>query len=845
MPSPRAEPSLRRRSTQAREGDDAGPGPKRRQVRKGTRSCWECRRLKMKCIFASSADAICTRCQRRGAKCVGQEFPEEVSAPLERSLQMGDRVVRVETLLQQLLEKNTVEPAGGCTTCRHNGKHSDGALTLPSPGSESSPVLASHKPSRVGFPNDTYLKGVETCSPSKQDSETVEYEILDGGTGLQVPQSAGDRSAGIAKYGALSRRLHELLPPLEDSDLISKARGDMSALFHQMLTVPYYDLDRTGSKSLESLLKRPGPEAHPALIARHMLHVATFLQHLHPDLHSDLGQLSEPPRAMMQRLADTAISLVTTNDDLVASIEGLECVVLESLFQSNGGNLRKGLIAIRRAMILAQLMGFDQPGSRAQHRVLSPDTKAHPQFLWFRIVLSERHLCLMLGIPQGSLDRGMASEALLQKDTPMGRLERVHCVIASRILERNQGEPGPRDSELTRELDGELQRAAGELDSKWWLPANLATLAGKPEDTFWAMRRLFHQLFHFYLLNQLHLPYMLRSAGGAHNYSRMTCVNAAREVLSRFIMFSNSSRVAFSCRTVDFISLIAAMTLLLAHVDGHRRVAASALAHAPQLASGLSNTTTMTTTTNAENLLAHQRPGDLAMVEQAQESMEDANKRNGDVLSAQSAELLRRLRAIEAGAADADGSSAQAQQGSCGAVRLCIPHFGIIVITRDGIISKTEVFKQPQPTQRDRNPVPAPPVPTSSVAVLDDSAHLQTGACPAFCLDNQGGASQVDGIMLVEDAGRSCGNLLGPGAHISEPSAQSHAVRFDPMALQGSSTDPSIADVTFLQQQYEYPLLTAGVDDWAFQGVDMAFFDSLMRGVANDGSDGTEWLNGA
>jgi hypothetical protein len=50
----------------------------------------------------------------------------------------------------------------------------------------------------------------------------------------------------------------------------------------------------------------------------------------------------------------------------------------------------------------------------------------------------------------------------------------------------------------------------------------------------------------------------------------------------------------------------------------------------------------------------------------------------------------------------------------------------------------------------------------------------------------------------------------------------------------------SVSDA--LLQQYQYPELTAGVEDWAFQGVDMAFIDSLMRG-AGDGENGDgEWL---
>ncbi|KAF2496440.1 hypothetical protein BU16DRAFT_437020, partial [Lophium mytilinum] len=49
---------------------------KRRKVRKGTRSCWECKRRKMRCIF--DTEAICKGCRRRGSKCISQEFPEDV-----------------------------------------------------------------------------------------------------------------------------------------------------------------------------------------------------------------------------------------------------------------------------------------------------------------------------------------------------------------------------------------------------------------------------------------------------------------------------------------------------------------------------------------------------------------------------------------------------------------------------------------------------------------------------------------------------------------------------------------------------------------------------------------------
>jgi hypothetical protein len=54
---------------------------KRRKVRKGTFSCWECKRRKMKCIPGSLTVFPCKSCQRRGSYCVSQEFPEETWSP--------------------------------------------------------------------------------------------------------------------------------------------------------------------------------------------------------------------------------------------------------------------------------------------------------------------------------------------------------------------------------------------------------------------------------------------------------------------------------------------------------------------------------------------------------------------------------------------------------------------------------------------------------------------------------------------------------------------------------------------------------------------------------------------
>ena len=54
------------------------PPSKRRKVRKGTHSCKECRRRKMRCsIFDDSSIDTCVGCYKRGSKCVSQEVSDE------------------------------------------------------------------------------------------------------------------------------------------------------------------------------------------------------------------------------------------------------------------------------------------------------------------------------------------------------------------------------------------------------------------------------------------------------------------------------------------------------------------------------------------------------------------------------------------------------------------------------------------------------------------------------------------------------------------------------------------------------------------------------------------------
>jgi hypothetical protein len=560
------------------------------------------------------------------------------------------------------------------------------------------------------------------------------------------------------------------------------------------MTAPFVVLEQRGLKTAETLLKSPGPDTHPVLLARYMLLLATLVQ------SRGIRNLSKPDQAVMEQLVEAATLRVTRDDRFMGTIEALECLMIESSYLSNIGNLRRGWLTIRRAMSVAQLMGLNRASGQAQYESLGVLAHYDPSTMWFRIVDHDRYLCLMLGLSQGSADRGMASDTALASDSALGRIERIHCVIASRILERNESLSSSHDPALTRSLDAQLQKAARQLPSRWWLVPDLRA-PEDPQASFWNTRRLVAQVLHYNLLNQLHLPYMLRSssAGREHEYSLITCANASREMLSRFIALrSSDDGPGYSCRTIDFIALMAAMTLLLAHLDlGHHR--------------------------QVQNLLAHQYHIDRAMIEQVKDYMEEFDRAGSDPLSSQIAGWLARLLAIEPEMSE-DGevchglSVSMREAGASGgegtesrdAVIIQLPGFGVLKIVRNG--TNRDVLIEKQKPQVGR----------------DDASVSHDGATPL-------GTGQKDTAGVPSSSSAS-------DYYSGAPTGQLEAQSPGPLTEQGSSG--SLHGLHEQQGLVQFPDLTATGDQWAFQGVDWAFFENFTRhstGLDSYDPEGAEW----
>ncbi|KAL7896310.1 hypothetical protein HDV64DRAFT_255797 [Trichoderma sp. TUCIM 5745] len=594
-------------------GGDQFSTPKRRKIRKGTQSCWECKRRKIRCTFATPTESVCDGCRSRRVKCLSQEY------------------------------------------------HDDTRLTPASDKQESNVD--------------------KVCSQADDFSGFKSPSVCNYVASAALGNSPGD-------YDGICQQLLAAWPSQHELEIISKMNiSNTFTLFHGVTCMPYSDFMSNDLPSLQDVLQPPLPGSHPVLIARRLLMLGVFLQ-------SGLLSSSEL-QATMNRVVETASRLVVSNDDLAGSLEGIECIMMESMFRNNSGNLRGAWVSNRRAMTMAQVMslhryranGNKDWGARPPPKTIDAETRnrIEPHLMWFRLVATDRYLSLILGLPQESQQDPIAvcMESKESRDYALvDRLERLEVVAAGLILQRNS--TNMHNLEATLRVDKLLQEAAASTPAQWWLPPEPLSITGDTMEAFKETLRLMYQLTHFHLLAQLHLPYILLTSNDRkYDYSKTTAINASREIISRFVLyFDTSSNCSSYCRGIYFLAFIASMTLCLAHIKGHCQ----------------RHTSVMNNETSVFQFLVHQRPQDIGFIERIMESMEHKTARDNNPFSQTITNSLRQLVAIEASVANQSSciASLSCQIGCDGlessgismhmkndVLHIYVPYYGTIKVERE------------------------------------------------------------------------------------------------------------------------------------------------------------------
>lgn len=388
--------------------------------------------------------------------------------------------------------------------------------------------------------------------------------------------------------------------------------------------------------------------------------------------------LSVPYRNIMSCAFETAARLVNANEDLIRSVEGIECILIEAMYHNYAGNLQQAWMAVRRAITVAQLMMLPRGLKSSNVRFLHQETRDafDSDQICFRLVSMDCYLSLMLGLPRSSLEARFVIPAISEGHQPVDRMQRMHCIIADRILNRDDN-----DLSKTFEIDRTLQQAADEMPTNWWLIPNILKERNGKADFLREAVRFTDQFVHYHLLIRLHLPYMLRpSSDHRYDHSKISAINASRETLIRFVAFRNADPAQAHCPGIDFLAFIATTVLCIAHVNSCRWRCTHLRDSSPD--------TTF-------SFLIHSRAGDRGLMERALAMVELTASTDSESVAFKVARVLRDLLVIEANAAsgtayDTNASGGDEDRFECNlrsqndtsGLRVNIPHFGTVNFER-------------------------------------------------------------------------------------------------------------------------------------------------------------------
>lgn len=618
-------------------------------MRKGTKSCLECRRRKIKCTFEPGRTAVCNECFARGSTCIDQEHGDiqtyTQQSVEQSSYSLRERVTQLEGLVKQVLYRNP------------DGQSADGSPSMDRTqvDAQAAEVLKSLKtgaaPASPAVEESIYL-------PGGLRDEAPALTLFDNAVISRKDSAPAVSRAQYNKSKTVIAALNHLLPSPHDLEIILETSHEWWTIWRKMFPQITDKRCETMKQSVSHSLR----SEKPAEIAKIMLCIAISIHQMPNGFEWSRLQLRETRSQLIEKYVAAVNKLIVSDDEIAATVEGIECMALEAKYQVNMGRPRRAWLLYTRAISFAQLLGF--------HRLANHPNKNGNEYkrqvgIWAHLVLGDRFMSLILGLPYSVPDAfcmpylndmpspstaapppANAGEALLQRMMP----------IVSRLVDRNQSVT-PMAYSATLSLDQQLDDVLADQDPAWWTTEMIP--GQQTEDHF---DRLQAQFFHYQIKVLLHMPFMLRphhTNDKRYQYSHNQALEGARGMIRYYAALrTNTSVGPYICKLIDFQTFTAAMLLLLnlcGYSAQHRQAGAT---NSPEL---------------------EQDQLDSELIDQTISLLRGAAEEVGGVVAAQSAqalEMIARVRHMTPEMAKAC-TQEEMERSTC---QVSIPYFGTITI---------------------------------------------------------------------------------------------------------------------------------------------------------------------
>lgn len=494
-------------------------GVKKRPMKGIRRACWECKKRKL-CGEMNQPDS-------------SSQTSQSTFASGTCSVHVAERLSKLEQLFERFVCRKTTNEGG-----THNA-------------APRSPTLSASMTSE---------KDIKPLSPPYSDTRSMS-SLGDGILGAQRWGSAPSirtlvENQDKTKPGdcdAIHRSLVSLLPSQHDADIIFESSNGwmiLNGIYRPSIDV-YVNRDpQSYALDMQAIARE-----RCIIVARTLLHLAICISSLPPEFDSSRLSMWNLD-ATMQNYVNTVVSQVTSSDEQMMTLHGLETLLLLAFYHMNSASLRQAWLIVRRGLSLAHLMGF--------HRMINqPDINppipgiSNSKEIWRRLVDLDRYLGVHLRLPFGADDYPLPEDA----DSHLIHKSKINKLIRQMVeLDRDVS---PQGYAVALALDEKMEAFMRELPKEFWEVPNIPSTAKSPESLA-VLERLMVQMWHFEMKIFIHLPYLLRAPQESrYDYSKVTALQASRNVLMRWFALRNASITQACCRFGELGVFIAAITLTL------------------------------------------------------------------------------------------------------------------------------------------------------------------------------------------------------------------------------------------------------------------------------------------
>ncbi|OWP00334.1 hypothetical protein B2J93_3745 [Marssonina coronariae] len=523
-------------------------------VRRGAKSCLECRNRKVRCVWLSGAAQTCQSCMARNTPCELQVYMRPVAQTVASTSRA--RVARLESEVSELWEVVRGLEA------RLGDAPSAPRAALPSQSLDSGEPAAS--PDALAGDEEDPAGDALDNSPDNTPGHLLQLfdnELL--GSDRHGPSSSAKGPPSSRHLSSVSS-LRALMPTRADMLAIAGQAASWMSLYNAVL--PLSSLSRTSEELLAEHHRLQSAKADPIGLATLLLSIALTVQQEPGLTASRSTERMRDAATFVKHVSDCVERTVLSDDALAARLEGIEAGFLFIRLQLGRARVSKTWLCLRRMTSLAELTGLPRAAMTAtmgpgQTSPLTSPLSRQKAEVWRSICAVDRIQSLMWSLPLATAKYAFPTQPILDAQGRVNPQSYLYSLadIASRVLELDNlytsGRPLPEISHAVTVADQELRTLSNATPREWH---------NMPGAEFHVDLLLQH--WHSYLEIRTHLQLALKyDQGQEFAFNFITCLGACQELARRYMtMRALVPDGFFANRVIDMQAFTATMFLLLA-----------------------------------------------------------------------------------------------------------------------------------------------------------------------------------------------------------------------------------------------------------------------------------------